>query len=94
MGVDPPEMVEVEGFILRVISVNHLMMDRLMQTTDGTFVTWHEALALTIAAKDRIDWTLIGSRCTTAKADDLFFRDLPAVLGRITKHLTRQTVVV
>ena len=86
LGEDPPELVEVEGLVIRVISINDLMMDRLIQATDGTLVTWEEALALAIAARDRIDWTIIESRCGTAKADDFFLHNLPAVLDQLKEH--------
>ena len=76
----------VDGVVVRVISVNDLMMDRFVQATDGTLVTWDEALTLAIAAQDRIDWTLIESRCRNAHRDDLFLRNLPTVLDRLTKH--------
>jgi len=45
-GVDPPEIVVVSGYPLRVISPNDLMVDRLVQATDGTEPTWDEALQL------------------------------------------------
>ena len=61
-GEEAPELVEVEGVFVQLISVNDLMMDRLIQATDGTIVTWEEALALAIGAGDRIDWTVIRSR--------------------------------
>ena len=72
---------------MQLISVNDLMMDRLIQATDGTIVTWEEALALAIGAGDRIDWTVIRSRCRDAQADDVFLRDLPAVLDRLLERL-------
>ena len=86
-GEDPPELVEVEGVVVRVISINDLMMDRLIQATDGTPVTWEEALALAIAAQDRIDWSLIEARCRTAQEEDFFLRNLPMVLDRIMRLL-------
>ena len=87
-GEDPPELVDVEGRIVRVISANDLMIDRLIQATDGTAVTWEEALSLAIAARDRIDWTLIESRCRTAQEDDFFLRNLLAVLDRLMQRLS------
>lgn len=87
-GEDPPELVDVEGRVVSVISVNDLMMDRLVQATDGTAVTWEEALSLAIAARDRIDWTVIESRCRTAQVDDFFLQNLPAVLDRLIQSLS------
>ena len=89
-GDDTPEIIQVEGVegvVVRVISINDLIMDRLIQATDGTLVTWEEALALAIAAQDRIDWSVIEARCSDAQADDFFLRKLPAVLDRLTAHL-------
>ena len=88
LGEDPPELVAVEGSVVRVISVNDLMMDRLIQATDGTAITWEEALSLARAARERIDWTLIESRCRTAQADDFFLRKLPAVMDRLMESLS------
>lgn len=86
-GEDPPEGVDVEGHVVLVISVNDLMLDRLVQATDGSVVTWEEALTLAVAARDRIDWTLIETRCRTAQPDDFLLRNLPALLDRLMHHL-------
>ena len=87
-GEEIPELLDVEGVVVQVISVTDLMMDRLIQATDGTLVTWEEALSLGIAARDRVDWTVIESRCRAAQADDFTLRDLPGVLDRLMKNLT------
>ncbi len=87
-GEDPPELVTVEGCVVRVIAVNDLMLDRLIQATDGSTVTWEEALSLAIAAWDRIDWPLIETRCRAALADDVFLQNLPAVLDRLMHRLS------
>jgi len=86
-GEEPPELIEVEGVVVQVISVNDLMLDRLVQATDGTPVTWDEALSLAIAAQDRIDWPLVESRCRAAQADDFLLRNLPTVFETLTEHL-------
>jgi len=86
-GEEPPELVEVEGVIVRVISINDLMMDRLVQATDGTRVTWEEALALAVAAHNRLDWSLVEARCRKAQEEDFFLRNLPMVLDRIMRLL-------
>ena len=88
LGEETPESIDIEGVLIQVISVNDLIMDRLIQATDGTPVTWDEALSLGVAAQDRVDWTLIESRCRAAAVDDLFLRKLPDVLDRLRKHLT------
>ncbi len=61
-GVDTPDIVFVNGYPLRVISLNDLMMDRLVQATDGTDVTWDEAANLAKFAGGRVDWELISVR--------------------------------
>ena len=86
-GEDPPDLVSVAGRVVRVISLNDLMMDRLIQATDGSAVTWEEALSLAVVARDRIDWTLIETRCRAAQADDVFLRNLPAVLDRLMQSI-------
>ncbi|MXZ06951.1 MAG: hypothetical protein F4Y75_05525 [Acidimicrobiia bacterium] len=89
-GEDPPELVEIEGVVVRVISINDLMMDRLVQATDGTSVTWEEALALAITARDRIDWPLVEARIREAQEEDYFLRNIPMVLDRLIKSLPRR----
>ena len=86
-GEETPESLDIEGVVVQVISVNDLMMDRLIQATDGTVVTWEEALSLGIAVRDRVDWALIESRCRAARTEDFFLRHLPDVLDRLMKNL-------
>lgn len=82
LGEEEPEAADIGSAVVRVISVNDLMMDRLVQATDGTVVTWDEALALAIAAFDRIDWARLTERATEIASADPF-------LGRITELLDR-----
>lgn len=78
-----PEMVDVEGVMVRVISLEDLMMDRLMQATDGTDATWNEAALLAEAAHHRIDWEAIERRCRALAEAEPFLRSLPALVGRL-----------
>lgn len=82
LGHDEPLNFETaSGVVVRVISVDDLMLDRLMQATDRTLVTWEEARSLGIAAKDRIRWEVLQARCEAAAKEDLFLRKLPDVLN-------------
>ena len=55
-----------------VISATDLMMDRLVQATDGTKATHDEALQLAIAAHERIAWNRIHIRARRiARSDPL-----------------------
>lgn len=42
---------------MNVITVESLMVDRIVQATDGTDVTFDEALRLIVATADRVDWS-------------------------------------
>lgn len=84
LGHDEPLLFQTpSGVTVRVISLDDLMLDRLMQATDGTVVTWEEALSLGIAAKHRINWTVLQARCDAAADEDAFLQRLPDVLNRI-----------
>jgi len=57
LAADLPERVEVAtGVTAAVLSATDLMMDRILQATDGTAVTMEEALTLAVGAYKRIDW--------------------------------------
>lgn len=82
LGVEPPERIDVEGTPVSVISVTDLMMDRLIQATDGTPVTRDEALQLAVAAHDRINWERLGQRAVDVAAAEPFLQGLPALVER------------
>ena len=50
-----------EDITINVISVESLIVDRIHQATDGTSVTFDEAVRLVIAVGDRVDWAAIAS---------------------------------
>lgn len=83
MGEDPPELIEVGGHELRVISVDDLMMDRLVQATDRTDITWDEVIALARAAHEDVNWDRIRERCMTKRTEDLGLHILPQVLDEV-----------
>ena len=62
VGQDPPEIVDVAGHRLRVISLDDLMMDRLVQATDRTPATWDEVIELGEATFDRVNWDKVRTR--------------------------------
>ena len=63
------------------------MLHRLMRATDRTVVTWEEALSLGIAAKRRINWTVLQARCEAAADEEAFLQRLPDVLNRIIDEI-------
>ena len=87
IGNEPPELIDVAGTALRVISINDLMMDRLVQATDRTAVTWDEALALAIATHDRINWEAIRARCDSLARTEPFLAGISAHLDRLLEAI-------
>ncbi len=81
-GVDTPNIVFVSEYPLQVISLNDLMMDRLVQATDNTDVTWDEAVHLAKGTGGRVDWDLIRVRCAEQQTD-IGLRGLPRVLDDV-----------
>jgi len=82
-AVEEPDYVELGGVTVSVISVTDLMMDRLIQATDRTTVTYEEALELAIAASDRIDWEQIVDRSDKIARTEPMLNDLPGLSDRI-----------
>ncbi len=59
-GVYPPVWHEITaGVGVWMISLVDLVIDRLVQATDGTPVTWDAAVHLVAATFDRIDWSCV-----------------------------------
>lgn len=86
-GEDPPEVVDVGGHLLRVISLHDLMMDRLVQATDRTDVTWDEVIALAEATFDRVNWDTVRARCMVKRKEDIGLHSLPQVLDEVLAQL-------
>lgn len=62
-ATEPPEKVQVApGVVVEVIALDDLMMDRVVQATDGTPTTRDEAILLAVAAYRRIDWGSLEAR--------------------------------
>ena len=80
------EMVEVmTGVQARIISLTDLVADRLRQATDGTSVTYEEALALAIAAFETIDWKAVEDRVER----DPLRENMEAAMARIRSDAAR-----
>ena len=47
--------------LVNVITVESLVVERIQQATDGTSVTFDEALRLIVATSDRLDWMAVAS---------------------------------
>ena len=48
-----------------VISLESLLVDRIVQATDGTDTTFDEASRLIVATADRVDWTAVADEINT-----------------------------
>ena len=76
LGDEEPELVDLGGVSIAIISVTDLMMDRLVQATDGTAITYDEASQLAVAAGDRINWDRIEERAARAGSTEPFLVEI------------------
>jgi len=90
---DPPDRVVVaEGVTAAVLSATDLMMDRVLQATDGTAITLEEAVRLAVGAYRRIDWRVLESRSRVASEQGSgAYALLPATLHRV-RSLARRAL--
>jgi hypothetical protein len=51
---------------MSVITVESLVVDRIVQATDGTIVTFDEAQRLIVAAADRVDWPAVAAEISAS----------------------------
>lgn len=95
---EPPELVEfptdltdidstdtvrlAEGVAVEVISLSDLVVDRLIQATDGTPVTFDDAVALLVATSSEVDWTTV-MRLVEQRSDEPFLNELEEVFESI-----------
>jgi hypothetical protein len=87
VGIEDPQRVEVaEGVFAALISLNDLMMDRLRQATDGTDVTFDEAVRLAVGAYPSIDWDSIHRRVSVEGKE---LAQLPSALKRVQSRAKR-----
>jgi len=68
-ALEAPLLIDLAPGQIAVISLNDLMMDRLLQATRGEPVTLDEAVRLATAAYERIDWEDLSARSDTAAQD-------------------------
>jgi hypothetical protein len=50
-----------DDVVINVISVESLVVDRIHQATDGSLVTYEEAVRLVTAVADRVDWKVVAA---------------------------------
>lgn len=72
---------------VEVISLPDLVVDRLIQATDGTLVTFEDAVALCVAAATDIDWVAV-SRLVDQRSSDQVLGDLPGMLRSVRAAIT------
>ncbi|MEX1209170.1 MAG: hypothetical protein WEE36_11330 [Acidimicrobiia bacterium] len=90
-ALEAPRVIDLAPGRLAVISLNDLMMDRLLQATGGEPVTMDEAVRLATAAYERIDWEKLSARSDAATQDGTLARaELPAVLASVRRAARRQ----
>lgn len=91
LATDEPVRYEVEGIVIRVIALDDLMVDRLLQVTGGETRTFEEAVSLAIAAYSRIGWPAIERRVEAAvKAGGFAEERLPDALRRVRSQAIRE----
>lgn len=93
-ALEAPLLIDLAPGRLAVISLNDLMMDRLLQATGGEPVTMDEAVRLATAGYERIDWENLSARAGRAAHEKTIAgTELPAVLASVRraarKHLRR-----
>lgn len=91
LAADEPLRLAVGESTLSVISLNDLMMDRLLQATGGEPITFEEAVRLAIATYERIEWRVLARRITTAaQSPREAYRMLPGLLERVRRAARRE----
>jgi len=90
LAADRPVMLDLNPGKLAVISVNDLMIDRLLAATGGEPITFDEALRLAVAAYASISWTALEDRSRdAARTGSLADQALPKVLQRVRRAAVR-----
>lgn len=89
-AVEPPLIVSLNPGEVAVISLNDLMMDRLLQATGGEPVIFDEAVRLAVAADQRIAWDELEKRALAAADEESpAGRTLPEILGGVRREAKR-----
>ncbi|MEK7252667.1 MAG: hypothetical protein AAB198_05405 [Actinomycetota bacterium] len=90
-ALEAPRVIDLAPGQLAVISLNDLMMDRLLQATGGEPITMDEAVRLATAAYERLDWGNLSGRSDAAAQDGtLAGAELPAVLASVRRAARKQ----
>lgn len=90
-AVEPPVVVNLNPGEMAVISLNDLMMDRLLQATGGEPVTFDEAVRLAVAAYQSIAWPALEERAIAAADEGSSAgQALPETLTRVRREAKRR----
>jgi hypothetical protein len=76
------EIALADDVTIEVITLPALFVDRLIQATDGTSVTFDDAVALLVATYGDVDWGAV-QRLVTDRTAEPMLSDLPTVLRRV-----------
>ncbi len=79
-----------DGVFVEVISLPDLVVDRLIQATDGTPVTFDDAVALLVVTSGEVDWTTV-LRLVEKRSAEPWLDGLPEVLER-TRSTAEETL--
>lgn len=91
LAIDPVTRIRVGESSLLVISLDDLMMDRLLQATGGEPVTFADAVRLAVAVYERLDWRALSTRTVAAAVSPKeAYRLLPDVLDRVRRAARRE----
>jgi len=89
----PADIVELHpGLTAQVVSLDDLMMDRVVQATDGTPATFGDAVKLAVGAYAQIDWDGLEQRAQEASGtmDEAAAIVLPESLAKIRRMAIRE----
>jgi hypothetical protein len=82
-GIESTDTIALtDGVSIEVISLSDLIVDRLIQATDGTSLTFDDAVALLVATYGDIDWQVV-DRLVERRSLDPMLSELPTVLQRV-----------
>jgi len=90
LAAESPDVIDLDPGRLAVITIDDLMMDRLLAATEGEPVTFEEAVRLAVAAHASISWAKLEDRSRDAAATGTLAGGiLPTVLRRVRRAAVR-----
>jgi len=90
LAAESPDVIDLDPGRLAVITIDDLMMDRLLAATGGEPVTFEEAVRLAVAAHASISWAKLEDRSRDAAATGTLAGGiLPTVLRRVRRAAVR-----